>query len=190
MLVLLQLLSYVQLFDDPIACSPPGSTVYGISQARILEWVAIFFSRGSSQPWDRACISCISGRFFATEPPGKSGEQYGGSLKNYKQSYHMIQQSYSWAYIWRKTQFNKIHVPQCSFLVAQRVCLQNGRPGFDPWVGKIPWRRKWQPTPVFLPGKSQGWRSLAGYSPWGLKELDSTEKFHFTSPQCSLQHYL
>jgi len=39
--------------------------------------------------------------------------------------------------------------------------------GDNSWVGKIPWRRKWQPTPVFLPGKSHGWRSLVGYSPWG-----------------------
>ena len=44
------------------------------------------------------------------------------------------------------------------------------RHAFDPWVGKIPWRRKWQPTAVFLPGKSRGQRSLVGYSPWGLKE--------------------
>ena len=43
------------------------------------------------------------------------------------------------------------------------------------WVGKIPQRRAWQPTPVFLPGKSQGQRSLAGYSPWGLKGSDMTE---------------
>ena len=43
-----------------------------------------------------------------------------------------------------------------------RVCLQCRRPGFDPWVWKILWRRKWQLTPVLLPGKSQGWRSLAG----------------------------
>ena len=41
--------------------------------------------------------------------------------------------------------------------------------GFHPWVGKIPWRRAWQPTPVFLPGESHGQRSLAGYSPWGPK---------------------
>ena len=47
---------------------------------------------------------------------------------------------------------------------------------FNPWVGKIPWRRKWQPTPVFLPGKSHGWRSLAGYSEWGSKESDMTEQ--------------
>ncbi|KAB0347365.1 hypothetical protein FD754_012222 [Muntiacus muntjak] len=47
--------------------------------------------------------------------------------------------------------------------------------GFDSWVGKIPWRRAWQPTPVFLPGESHGQRSLEGCSPWGLKELDTTE---------------
>ena len=41
----------------------------------------------------------------------------------------------------------------------------------DPWVGNIPWRRKWQPTPIFLPGKSQGQRSLVGYSPWGLQRV-------------------
>ena len=45
---------------------------------------------------------------------------------------------------------------------------------FNPWVGKIPWRRKWQLTPVFLPGKSHGERSLAGYRPWGLKDEDTT----------------
>ena len=44
------------------------------------------------------------------------------------------------------------------------------------WVGKIPWRRKWPSTPVFLPGKFHGQRSLAGYSPWGRKELDLTER--------------
>ena len=60
------------------------------------------------------------------------------------------------------------------------VCLQCGRPGFNPWVGKIPWRRKWQPIPVFLPGKFHGQRSLAGYSPWGRKESDTTERLHLS----------
>ena len=46
---------------------------------------------------------------------------------------------------------------------------------FDPWVGKIPWRRKQQPTPVFLPGKSHGQKKLVGYGPWVYKELDTTE---------------
>ena len=48
--------------------------------------------------------------------------------------------------------------------------------GFNSWVGKSPWRRDWLPTPVFLPGKSHGQRSLAGYSPWGHKESDTTER--------------
>ena len=47
---------------------------------------------------------------------------------------------------------------------------------FNPWVRKIPWRRKWQPSPIFLPGKSHGQRSLAGFSPWGCKESDTTER--------------
>ena len=55
-------------------------------------------------------------------------------------------------------------------------CQQCWRPGFNSWVGKIIWRRKWQPTPVLLPGKSHGWRSLVGYSPWVHKELDTTER--------------
>ena len=59
------------------------------------------------------------------------------------------------------------------------ICQQCRRSGFNPWVGKIPWRRKWQPTPVSLPGKFHGRRSLAGYSPWGHKESDMTEQFHF-----------
>ena len=46
---------------------------------------------------------------------------------------------------------------------------------FDPWVGIFPWRRAWQPTPVFLPGESPGQRSLAGCSPWGCKDSDMTE---------------
>ena len=54
------------------------------------------------------------------------------------------------------------------------VC-QVGDSGSIPKVGKIPWRRKWQPTPVFLPGKSHGQRSLVGYGPWGRKESAMTE---------------
>ena len=54
----------------------------------------------------------------------------------------------------------------------QRLCLQCrscGRRMFSPWVGKIPWRRAWQPTPVFLPGDSHGQRSLVGYNPQGRR---------------------
>ena len=55
-------------------------------------------------------------------------------------------------------------------------CRRCRRPGFETWVEKIPWRRKWQPTPVFLPGESHVQRSLVGYSPWGHKESDTTSQ--------------
>ena len=54
-------------------------------------------------------------------------------------------------------------------------CRSHERHGFDPWVGKIPWRRAWQPTPVFLPGESHGQRCWLAYSPWCDKESDMTE---------------
>ena len=60
------------------------------------------------------------------------------------------------------------------FPSAKQSACQDRRCRFDPWVGKIPWKRKWQPTLVFLPGKSHGQRSLVGYSPWGHKESDTT----------------
>ena len=52
----------------------------------------------------------------------------------------------------------------------------------ETWVGKIPWRRKWQPIPVFLPGESHGQRSLAGYSPRGRRESDTTERLSLSLP--------
>ena len=55
-----------------------------------------------------------------------------------------------------------------------RTCLQCRRPRFNPWVGKIPWRREWPPTPVFLPGEPHGQRSLSSYSPRGHKKSDMT----------------
>ena len=60
----------------------------------------------------------------------------------------------------------KEHASQCRRLKRSR---------FDPWVGKMPWRRAWQPTPIFLPGESHGQRSLVGYSAWGHEQSDRTE---------------
>ena len=51
----------------------------------------------------------------------------------------------------------------------EKICLQYRGPWFDPWVRKIPWRRKWQPTPVLLPGESHGQWSLVGSSLWGRR---------------------
>ena len=57
----------------------------------------------------------------------------------------------------------------------KELTYQCRRHGFDPWVGEMPWRKTWQLTPVFLPGESHEQRCLAGYSPWGCKQLDTTE---------------
>ena len=62
-------------------------------------------------------------------------------------------------------------------------CRRRKRHGFDPRVWKMPWKRKWQPTPVHLPGKFYGQRSLVGYIPWGPKESDTTEHTHTQHPK-------
>ena len=67
------------------------------------------------------------------------------------------------------------------WLSGKESTYQCRRHGFDPWARKVPWRRKWQPIPVFLFRKSHGQRILVGYSPWGCKESDMTEGIHFLS---------
>ena len=73
-----------------------------------------------------------------------------------------------------------------SWLRWSRVHMQCRGPGFNPWVRKIPWRRSWQSTPVFLPGESHGQRSQVGHSPRGRKESHTTET-HTHSQTWSIQ---
>ena len=73
-----------------------------------------------------------------------------------------------------------IHMGFPSASAVTNLLSMQGDPGnmghaFDLWIRKSPWRRKWQPTPVFLPGKSHGQSSLSGYNPWGCKELGMAE---------------
>ena len=65
----------------------------------------------------------------------------------------------------------------------ESACQSRGhkRWKFDPWVGKIPWRKEWLPNPVFLPGEFHGQTSLAGYGQWDCKELDTTEQLMYTN---------
>ena len=67
-------------------------------------------------------------------------------------------------------------------------CRRRKRLRFNPWIGKIPWRMKWQPTSVFLPGKLHGQKSLVGYSPWDCKESDTTEHAYTYIPFSALKH--
>ena len=100
----------------------------------------------------------LADRFFTTEPPGKS---ITGTSRTHSLTYCLTLFRLPW------------------WLRRSSVCLQCCRPRFNPWVGKISWRRKWHPTPIFLPGKSHRRRSLLGYSPWRRKESDTTEQLHF-----------
>ena len=123
---------------DPMDYGLPGSSVYGIFQARMLEWIAIFSPRESSQPRDWTQVFHIAGRFFT---------------------------------IWATREAQTLGIKKVLPITLgfpggtsgkESTCQyrRHKRPRFDPWVRKIPWRRKWQPTPVFLLGKSHGQRSL------------------------------
>ena len=128
-------------------CSPPGSSVHGVFQARILACVAIASSRGSSQPKDQTPVSCNSiwvlYCWTTREPLGYFNKSYlkeGKGLPGWHSGKESICQ-----------------------------CKRHRRHRFNPCVKKFLWRRKWQSSPVFLPGKFHGQRNLAGYSLWGLK---------------------
>ena len=69
------------------------------------------------------------------------------------------------------------------------ICLQCGRLGFNPWLGN-PLERKWHPTPVLLPGKSHGWRSLVSYSPWGGKGQTRLSDFTFTFTSSEMERVI
>ena len=120
-----------QTLWEPIDWGSPGFSIHGILQARILEWVAIPFSRGFSQPRSPR----LQADSLPAEPQGKPKNTGVGSLS-------LLQ----WIFPIQE-------------LKSSLLC----------------WRRKWQPTPVFLPGESHGWRSLVGCSPWGRTESDTTE---------------
>ena len=80
--------------------------------------------------------------------------------------------------IWATREVKQVQYIRLGFLGGSHcedATGQSRRPCFDPWVWKIPWRREWLPTLVFLPGESNGQRSLVDYNPWGCKELDTTE---------------
>ena len=125
-------------------CSPPGSSVHGILQSRIMGWVAISSSRGSSQPRDWTCLLRCR-RIF-----------YCWGIRE------VLDKTSFWYLILMFTRWLSGKTSACQ-------CQRCKRPGFNPWIRKIPWRRKGQPTPVFLFGKFHGQRSLEGYSPCSCK---------------------
>ena len=133
---------------DPMDCSPPGS-VHGILQARILEWVAISFSRGSSQPRDRTQVSRIAGRFF-------TGKDVISSV-----------------------QFSCSVVAILSFphgSNSKKSACNAGDLGSIPRLGRSLGRGHGNPFQYSCLENPHGQKSLAGYKPWDGKELDSSEQ--------------
>ena len=132
---------------DSLPAEPQGSP-------RLLEWVAYPFSSGPSWPRNQTGVSCIAGRFFTNWPSEVHLNIAKRSLLKCRFSSQAI------------TVLNESKVFYIEYSGLPRwhsgkesACSCSRRPkrrGFSPWIGKIPWSRKWQPAPVFLPGKSHG----------------------------------
>ena len=137
----------------PTLCDPMDCIVCGVLQARIPEWVAFPFSRGSSQPRDW------------TQSPALQAVSFQLSHQGSPRILEWV------AYLFSSRSSQPRNRTWVLWLSGYRICLQCGRPGFNPWIWKIPWRRERLPTLVFWPREFHGL-----YNPWGHKELDMTER--------------
>ena len=154
------------------------ASVHGILQARILEWVTIPFSRGSSQPRDQTQVSHIAGRSFTIRTIREALRMVLRKVSATPQNrlglrllVEKAMATHSSTLAWKISWTEELGGLQS--MGSQRV-------GHD-WATSLllftfmRWRRKWQPTPVFLPRESQGWRSLVGCHLWGRTESNTTE---------------
>ena len=144
---------------DPMDCRPPGSSVHGILQARILEWVAMPFSNNET-----FLMHTIVRTKIFLEGDG----------------------SHCW--IWAEAAHSLGSPGGTSGKEPTCQCRRHKKCRFDPGVWTILCRRAWQPTPVFLPGESHGQKGLAGYSPWGCKESNTTEWLTLYTVLLCLKH--
>ena len=166
---------------DPMDGSPPGSPVPGILQARTLEWVDISFS--NAWKWKVKVKSLSRVRLLAT--PWTAAHQAPPSMGFSRQEcWSGVPAHCHPNPVQRFAAIGKWHMLHWASLVIQMViCLQCRRPRFDPWVGKIPWRREWQPTPVFLPGESHDrrarWATVHGVAERWRRQLISKWTFSF-----------
>ena len=155
-----------------------GFSVHGIHQARILDWVAMPSSRGSSQPRDKTLVSCIfcTGRWILYHCATCEAYELGGQCIRSGLLNFINLSLFCSCLVFLKYLQPKGPPQNIRALTGQ--CKSCKRCGFDPWVGKIPCKRKWQTTPVFFLGKSHGQRLLTGYRLWGHKESDTAEHIH------------
>ena len=108
-------------------------------------------------------------------PLKKTKQSPSGQWSFYSLSKHTSCHHTSLCCYWNSSPIRKAPGFPSGSVGEESACNAGDLGSIGPWVGKIPWRREWQPTPVFLPGEFHGQRSLVGYCPWGHKELDMTE---------------
>ena len=142
---------------QPHTRQPTRLPVPGILQARTLEWVAISLVKSESE----VAQSCptLSDPMDCSLP----SSSIHGIFQARVLEWSSIAFSASEQLVRSNFKLSKVEATEKEFACQ---CMRHRRFGFNPWVRKIPWRRKWQPSPVFLPGKSHGQRSLAGYNLW------------------------
>ena len=166
--------SCVQLFETLWNVAQQASLSMGILQAKIQDWVAMPSSRGSSQPRSWTQVSSIAGGFFTIWVTREALDDH--TIVNKEKL--LIFRKYPLTHVKGHCVSNsskkyivgmKIGLPWG--LSSKESACQCRRYRFHPWIRNLPWRRKWQPTSSFLPGKFHGQRSLVGYSPWGYKRV-------------------
>ena len=150
---------------DPIDGSPPGPAVPGILQARTLEWVAIAFSNA----WKWKVKGKSLSRVWLLATPWTTAYQAPPSM-GFFQARVLEWGAIAFSDIWYSCIELNTHTHRgfpggASGKEPPYQCKRHKRHGFDPWVRKILSSRAWPPTPLFLPGKFHGHRSLVGYSP-------------------------
>ena len=121
---------------------------------------------------------------IASKSIGQRSEIY--SLSNFMTSFIGVSSLRTWPCYRNENLLREYKFKNCGnrlpwWLRWLRVCLQCRRPRFNTWVRKIPWRREWPPTPVFLPGVFHGQRSLVGCGPWRWEELNTTKQLTLNS---------
>ena len=166
------MLSHVPLFAIPwtIACQAPLSI--GFSRQEYWNGLPCPPPGDFPNPGIKPRSSALQADYLSSEPLGKPKNTGVGSLSLLQENFPTQESNQGLLHCTR----NQTRLPKwLSGKESSCQCTSCRRHGFNPWVGKIPLRRKWQPTLVFLPGKSYAQRSLVGYSPWGCKELDMTE---------------